>query len=90
MTHQQSFDFKHDTFKVTQNDFKRLGIITEYDRLKAGKQILLGLAILYVMTLFAYVYVPQRGTDLIEITKMVFPPLATLIIAFYFRDSKGV
>lgn len=90
MTHQQSFDFKHDTFKVTQNDFKRLGIITEYDRLRAGKQILLGLAVLYVMTLLAYVYVPQKGTDLIEITKMVFPPLATLIIAFYFRDSKGV
>lgn len=87
---QQSFDFKHDIFKVTQDDFKKLGIITEYDRLRAGKQILLGLAILYVMTLIAYIWTPQRGTDLIEITKMVFPPLATLIIAFYFRDSKGV
>lgn len=90
MKEQQSFDFKNDTFNVTQDDFKKLGIITEYDRLRAGKQILLGLAVLYVMTLIAYVWAPQRGTDLIEITKMVFPPLATLIIAFYFRDSKGV
>lgn len=87
---QQSFDFSSDTFKITQEDFKKLGIITEYDRLRTGKQILLGLAVLYIMTLLAYIWAPQKGTDLIEITKMVFPPLATLIIAFYFRDSKGV
>lgn len=67
----------------------RSGLITELDKLIAGKQILAGIGILYIFTLVAYLIFPDKGSELVEIAKMVFPPLATLIIAFYFRDNKS-
>ncbi len=63
------------------------GQITEKDKFRAAKQILLGLAILYVLTLVAYLIKPNEGNKLIDITTVTFPPLATLILAAYFRDK---
>lgn len=64
----------------------KIGQITEKEKFKAAKQILLGLAILYVITLSAYMIRPVAGNKLLDIMMVTFPPLATLILAAYFRD----
>lgn len=72
---------------VAQTEEKNFGCITEQDKLLAAKQILLGLAFVYIFTVFAFLTHPQTGDVLLEICKTVLPPLATLIIAFYFKDK---
>lgn len=61
--------------------------ISEKEKFKAAKQILLGLAILYVITILAFIVSPKEGGKLLDVTTMTFPPLATLILASYFRDK---
>ncbi len=80
-----------DIFRVPQLEVKNLeyrisGHITEKEKFKAAKQILLGLAILYTLTLFIYLYNPKEASKLIDICTTTFPPLATMIIVFYFRN----
>ena len=65
------------------------GKITEKDKFLAAKQILLGLAILYIFTILAYLYKPVEAAKLIDITLTTFPPLATLILVAYFRDKNS-
>jgi hypothetical protein len=67
-------------------DFK-LDKVSEREKFLAAKQILLGLAILYVLTIAAFMYKPSEGNKLLDITTVTFPPLATLILAAYFRDK---
>lgn len=62
------------------------GSISEKDKLLAAKQILSGLAILYVLTLAVYLIRPTEGERLLEICTTTFPPLATLILVAYFKD----
>lgn len=82
-----------DFYKVKQFDAGQLesdlkiGQITEREKFRAAKQILLGLAVLYVLTLVAYMIRPLPGEKLLDITTVTFPPLATLILAAYFRDK---
>lgn len=61
--------------------------ISEREKFKAAKQILFGLAFLYIITIIAFMYDPKDGTKLLDITTVTFPPLATLILASYFRDK---
>jgi hypothetical protein len=80
--------FANDRINITdKSEVKETGKITDQDRLIAAKQILAGIAILFIITIGAYLLKPQQGTVLLEICKTVFPPLATLIIAFYFKDK---
>jgi hypothetical protein len=65
-----------------------IGHITEKDKFRAAKQILLGLAILYVLTVLAYLVRPVEGIKLLDVCTTVFPPLATLILVFYFRERQ--
>jgi hypothetical protein len=65
------------------------GSITEKDRLNTAKQILLGLAILYILTIIAYLFKPQEGVKLIDICTTIFPSLATMILVFYFRQGNN-
>lgn len=80
-------------YKVKQFDSKdiekpiNIGRISERDKFLAAKQILLGLAVLYVLTLIAYLFKPIQGARLIDICTTTFPPLATLILVAYFRDK---
>lgn len=60
--------------------------ITEKDKFKAAKQILLGLAFLYVLTLVAYLIKPE-GNKLVDICTITFPQLSTIILMSYFRDK---
>lgn len=64
-----------------------IGRITEKDKFIAAKQILLGLAILYVITILAYLIRPDEGRKLVDICTTTFPPIATLILVAYFRDK---
>jgi hypothetical protein len=81
-----------DLYKVKQFDAQNIethitiGRITEKEKFVAAKQILLGIALLYVLTLLAYLYRPNEGSKLLDIATTVFPPLATLILVAYFRD----
>lgn len=65
----------------------KIGQITEKEKFVAAKQILLGLSILYVLTVLAYMIRPVEGDKLLSLITMTFPPLATLILASYFRDK---
>lgn len=82
-----------DIYKVKQFETHELelpiniGKITEKDKFIAAKQILLGLAILYVITVFAYLFRPNEGEKLLNVCITVFPSLATLILVAYFRDK---
>lgn len=64
-----------------------IGRITEKDKFLAAKQILLGLAVLYILTVVAYLCRPTEGSKLLDICTTTFPPLATLILVAYFRDK---
>jgi len=66
-----------------------IGKINEKDKFVAAKQILFGLAVLYVLTIIAYLIRPSEGNQLLEICTTTFPPLATLILVTYFKDRSG-
>lgn len=61
--------------------------LTEREKFLAAKQILFGLALLYIITIVAFIIRPNEGNKLLDITTITFPPLATLILAAYFRDK---
>ncbi len=63
-----------------------VGNISEKEKFIAAKQILLGLACLYVFTVLCYLYKPETGDTLLTICTTTFPPLATLIMVSYFKD----
>lgn len=81
-----------DFYKVKQFDTQdyqsglNVGSITEKEKFIAAKQILLGLAVLYILTVVAYLCRPIQGAKLLDICTTTFPPLATLILVAYFRD----
>jgi hypothetical protein len=64
-----------------------IGNITEKDKFLAAKQILFGLAALYVFTIIAYLIRPNDSDRLIDICSTTFPPLATLILVSYFKEK---
>lgn len=74
---------------ANQLDLIKLGNITERDKFLAAKQILLGIALLYVLTIFVYLFNPKEGSKLLDICTTTFPPLATLILVAYFRDKQS-
>ncbi|MDP4145620.1 MAG: hypothetical protein Q8936_14230 [Bacillota bacterium] len=82
-----------DLYKVKQFEAHKVegtistGKISEKEKFIAAKQILLGLAILYILTVIAFILKPNEGGKLLDITTVTFPPLATLILAAYFRDK---
>lgn len=63
-----------------------IGKITEKDKFLAAKQILFGLALLYVINIMAFLIRPNEGIKLLDIATTTFPPLATLILVSYFRE----
>lgn len=64
-----------------------VGNITEKDKFLAAKQILFGLAGLYIITLVAFLYKPLECQKLLDVITTTFPPLATLILATYFHKN---
>lgn len=84
-----------DLYKVKSFEAKEIESEIQIDQIparekfKAAKQILLGIAILYLITIFAYLLRPVEGNKLLDIITITFPPLATLILAAYFRDKNN-
>lgn len=82
-----------DFYKVNEFDTHKyeiitnIGRITEKEKLLAAKQILLGLALLYVFTIISYLFRPIEDHKLLDICTTIFPPLATLILVSYFREN---
>lgn len=72
---------------INNNEEESFGCITGQDKLLAAKQILFGIGFIYIFTVLAFLACPENGNILLEICKTVLPPLATLIIAFYFKDK---
>ena len=87
-------DIMDDFYRVKEFDSQKvashinIGRITEKDKFLAAKQILFGLAILYILTILAYLFRPLQGAKLIDICTTTFPPLATLILVAYFREKQ--
>jgi hypothetical protein len=79
-----------DFYKVRSfcpQEIETIGKITEKEKFVAAKQILLGLSVLYVITIVSYLLRPTEGNKLLEICNTTFPALATLVLACYFRDK---
>lgn len=66
-----------------------IGNITEKEKFLIAKHILSGLALLYIVTLISYLIHPSNGIILVDICKTTFPPLATMILVYYFRDTQN-
>lgn len=79
--------YKSDELHSNLEVIDTLGNITEKDKFHAAKQILLGLAILYVVTLAAFLFKPLECQKLLDVITTTFPPLATLILATYFHKN---
>jgi hypothetical protein len=60
--------------------------ISGQDKLKIAKQILFGMAIVFMFTLITCYFLPaEQSSALIEFSKTSFPPIVILIISFYFK-----
>jgi hypothetical protein len=79
--------YKSQQIEIQSQDTIHIGKISEKEKFMAAKQILLGIAVLYVLTIIVYIYRPVEGSKLIDICTTTFPPLATLILVAYFRDK---
>lgn len=75
-------DFDTQSLESTVN----FGAITEREKFQAAKQILLGLAILYILTLLGAVVRPELSNTLLDMSKTIFPPIVTLILVKYFQE----
>lgn len=79
----------NEIYDVKTFDYNELNVgkITEKEKLIAAKQILLGIGIIYVLTMLAYIICPERGYRLVDICNTTLPPIVTLILVSYFRDK---
>lgn len=69
-----------------QSEEEKIGQVTDKDKLNVAREILTGLAVIFVLCCILYLIDPEHGSVLLEICKTTIPPLATLIIAFYFKS----
>jgi hypothetical protein len=56
--------------------------------LSLAKHTLLGLAIIYVITIFAYMLYGEPAKRIFDTTANILPPIATLVIGFYFGKKQ--
>jgi len=69
------------------------GVVTPRHLLSFGRNVLAVLVVLMVMACWVYLWSDkdhlQIGKDIFEFAKITLPPIATLILGFYFRGSHG-
>ena len=76
------------TLDKTADDYDVfLSTYMEGEKLKLAKITLLGLAIIFVLSGFAHIITPTRGGIIFETCKSLFPPIATLILGYYFAEK---
>lgn len=75
-----------DITDVLPNDVR---VITEGDRLRFAKQVLLFLGVTCVLVFAAYVFYPDNRAlaNIFELIKIGLLPLVTLVISFYFPKT---
>jgi hypothetical protein len=66
-------------------DGPRTGEVNPKERLNFAKSILFWLAFLFILGMAAFVLSPDKGEKIFDACKTVLPPIATLVIAYYFQ-----
>lgn len=66
---------------------KESGEVTSKDILKAALRILFWIAVIFIFAMSLAAIEPQPGCEILDTAKTVLPPLAALIIAFYFNNK---
>ncbi len=69
----------------------KVKLFTEHDRLLLAKQVLIFIFIFTAIICIAYGYCPENKAvqQMFELIKIGVLPLITLVISFYFPNSKG-
>jgi hypothetical protein len=81
MTHEANKDVLDDTPALIEEN------ITPRDMLKFAKSILMVLAILFALGAICDMFKPQ--SNIFEACKTILPPIATLVIGYYFGRSSS-
>jgi hypothetical protein len=63
--------------------------IDERDRLHLAKWLLLGVAVIFVLGGVANIMYEDRGASVFDTCKTVLPPIATLVIGYYFAEKSS-
>lgn len=63
--------------------------ITPKDRLLLAKWILLAAVILFFLSGLAFLLSPEHGAVIFDACKTILPPIVTLILGYYFGESKS-
>ena len=59
----------------------------EWQKFSLAKWLLLGVAILFILGGIALLTNPTNGTVIFDTCKAVLPPIATLVIGYYFSEK---
>jgi len=57
------------------------------ERLSLAKSVLLGLTIIFVLSMVLFVCSPEQGRAIFEIASHGIPPIVTLILGYYFSKT---
>ena len=61
--------------------------ISEKEKLDLAKMTLLGVVILWLLGGFALAFKTPHGMDIFDACKTILPPIATLILGYYFSEK---
>lgn len=61
--------------------------VAERERFQLAKWLLLGVGILFILGALAQLTYEQQGGPIFETCKTVLPPIATLVIGYYFSEK---
>ena len=61
--------------------------IGEKEKFQLAKSLLLGISILFVLGALAQIFYGEHGGAIFETCKTILPPLATLVIGYYFSEK---
>ena len=65
----------------------RLQPISEQDKFQLAKWVLLGVAVLFFLGGIALISPYENGAHLFDACKTILPPIATLVIGYYFSEK---
>jgi hypothetical protein len=61
----------------------------ERDKIQLAKWLLLGLAVLFALGAIAHFTNPGKGGSVFEACKTILPPIATLVLGYYFSEKSS-
>lgn len=69
-------------------DSLSVNLVTERERFKFGKLVLIGLSILYSLNIIAFIFHPDKSERLIDAATNMITSLSTIILMSYFNQKK--